>query len=595
MDPVTLQDLLNALASGGKEALAALLSGAEVSPEVLAELESAAYGAFDEIKARQKAGLTPEDVAALEQLADSVDAIRAETGRREEAAQAIADHVNALDARIRAGAGAGDGTGTGEEGAAGEGAEGVVEGDGAGEGAGEGAEGAAAGAGSAGAPAPEPVTAAGPRRAASLAAIAARSRKPSAGPNTNSAGVLTAAANVPGVGNGATYRDLTHVAEAAIAQFGSYPKPGSVGRASGGLAILRKEFDEALVASGGDEQIAAAVARAVDQSKLKGNSLTAAGGWCAPSEILYDLCEPETTAGLISVPEIVAGRGGFQWTTGPDFREIFTHSGYFLMTEAQADAGDEKPCFEIPCEDFQECRLDAMGVCLSAGILTNRAWPELIARFIRGTLTAHAHKYAAETIRRMVAGSTAVALPPNQFSAAVDTLGALELQAWDYRYSQRLDPDATIELIAPYWFLGVLRSDYAHRNAVDDPYSVSDAEINAWLNLRGFAVQWVYNWQDGMIVPPGGTVGGTTPPTTWPPTVQLLMYAAGTWVRATQDIITINTLYDSSLLRTNRYNALFTEEGLCVMKRCHDSRVLTIPICPTGRSGEQAAVVCPSV
>lgn len=582
MDPVTLQDLLNALASGKPEELAALLARDGVD---LGALEREAFDAFDAIKARQSEGLSGEDVAALEQLADSVDAIKSETGRREEAAQAVADQVNALESRIRP---AGEGAADGEQGE-GEGEQGAAEG---------GAAEAGAGAPVAEAPAAEPVTAAGPprgpRKPASLSAIAQRSRKPAGGPNPQR-GALIAAANVPGIGNGHEFRDVRHMAEAAIAQFGSYPKPGSDGRASGGLAIIRKEFDDALIASGGDDAITAAVEHAVDQRRLEGASLTAAGGWCAPSEILYDLCEPETTAGLISVPEIVAGRGGFRWTTGPDFREIFNHAGYFLQTEAQADAAVEKPCFEIPCEDFTECRLDAMGVCLSAGILTNRAWPELIARFIRGTLTAHAHKYAAETIRRMVLGSTPVALPATQYSAAIDVLGALELQAWDYRYSQRLDPDATLELILPYWLLGVLRSDYARRNGIEDPYSVSDADINSWLRLRGFAPQWVYNWQDGMIIPPGGTIGGTVPPTAWPATVQVLMYAAGTWVRATQDIITINTLYDSTLLRINRYNALFTEEGICLMKRCHDSRVLTIPICATGRTGDQLAAVCPGV
>lgn len=575
MDPVTLQDLVKAL--GDADKLAALLGRDDVD---LAALVEEARETFLEIYGRKDDGLTEDEVAASEQLADVVEAIEAETTRRDEAKAAQSAAVDAIAARIvpAPAPAADDDTAADDTGDTGEPVDTAADDTGD------------------TAPAAEPVAAAAQQRrpAVDLAAVARRTRKPAGGPNDVKGPVLVAAANVPTINAGSHFRDVRHMAEAAIAQFGAYPTPGSVGRASGQLALIRKEFDEAIVAAGVHEQIEEAMKVAVDQSRLKGGSLTAAGGWCAPSEILYDLCEPETTAGLISLPEIVATRGGFQWTMGPDFRSIFTHGGYGLQTEAQAEAAEQKPCFEIPCADFEECRLDVMSVCLSAGILTQRAWPELIARFIRGTLTAHAHKYAAETIARMVAASTPVAIPANPFSAAVDLLGSLELQAWDYRYAQRLSPDAMLEIIAPYWLKGVIRSDLAKRNAYDNPLDVTDAEITQWFSRRGFAVQWVYNWQDG-LVDPAATIGNTTPPTAWPDEVQILMYAAGVWVRATQDVITINTLYDSTNIRLNRYNALFTEEGLCVMQRCYDSRLLTIPICPTGYSADQVAVTCPSV
>ncbi|MBT2226264.1 major capsid protein [Nonomuraea sp. NEAU-A123] len=559
-------------ALGDADKLAALLARDDLD---LGALEAAALEMFQEIRARQGEGLSGEDVAALEQLAEGVEALRSEGARRDQAAADQAAAVDAIAARITPPAPA-DELADDEPAPVDDQAPTDAPVD---------------------EPALEPVAASGGRRRppVDLSAIAARSRKPAGGPNDKASGpALIAAANVPGIGAGARYRDVTHIAEAAIATFASYPTPGADGRASGQLAVIRKEFEEGVLASGGEEQIEEALKTAVDQSKLKGGSLTAAGGWCAPSEILYDLCEPETTAGLISVPEIVATRGGFQWTRGPDFRTIYNHTGNFIQTEAQAEAATQKPCFEIPCAAFNEVRLDAIGFCLSAGILTNRAYPEMVARFIRGALTAHAHRYAASTIARMVAGSTAVALPAAPFSASVDLLGSLELQAWDYRYGQRLDPDATLELIAPYWLLGVLRSDLAKRNGYDNALDVSNAEINAWLTLRGFAPQWVYNWQD-RFVDGAATIGAPTAPTVWPASVKVLIYAAGVWVRATQDILTLNTLYDSTNIRLNRYNAMFSEEGLAMMQRCYDSRVVTIPICANGASAEQIAVTCPSI
>jgi hypothetical protein len=37
-------------------------------------------------------------------------------------------------------------------------------------------------------------------------------------------------------------------------------------------------------------------------------------------------------------------------------------------------------------------------------------------------------------------------------------------------------------------------------------------------------------------------------------------------------------------LSTNRYTAIFTEEGVLVAKTCFDSRVIRFPLCPTGAS-----------
>lgn len=596
---MTLQELLDLIAAGNSEALAAALQDPDID---LGELESAALAAFQDIRARQADGLTAEDLTALEALADGVEAVRGETTRRETVRaeqQAAADAIAArIDPPAPAAERDGDGEGTGAEGTAeGEGGAAAPE-VGAGEGAGgEPGDGqaaeqpqAVAAAGTPPAPAAPAVPAARPR--VNLSAI--RRQAPAATPPRVAGAALLAAANVPNLNAGSEI-DMDALAAAAISRFGTMPTPSQnyQGRIQHGLAMIRKEFPEELYADGSaDDEV---LALAADERRLQGGSLVAAGSWCAPSETWYDIaCERETMAGMLSIPEVMAARGGIRWTQGPDFSELYSHSGYFIMTEAQADAAEEKPCFEIPCTDFDECRLDAIGVCLSAGILTNRAWPELISRFIRGTLVAHAHRYNAETIRRIVAGSTPVALPASIFSAAVDTLGAIELQIWDYRYRHRMSPEATLEMVAPYWLLGVLRSDLAKRNGFDNPLNVSDAMIREWFTLRGASPQWVYDWQDGYGTPPG-TIGGATPPTEWPDEVQILLYAAGTWVRATQDIITLDAVYDSTLFKINRYNALFTEEGLCVIQRCPDSRLLTVPLCPTGRSGAQAEPACVGV
>jgi len=50
-------------------------------------------------------------------------------------------------------------------------------------------------------------------------------------------------------------------------------------------------------------------------------------------------------------------------------------------------------------------------------------------------------------------------------------------------------------------------------------------------------------------------------------------------------VIRLDTLYDSTKLKTNQYTALFSEEGILVAKRGHDSRKYTVPLDPYGRTG----------
>src|SRR5690606_6834739 len=55
----------------------------------------------------------------------------------------------------------------------------------------------------------------------------------------------------------------------------------------------------------------------------KTGSLTAAGGWCAPSEQLYDFCAVPLATDLVVVPEVnISTRGGIRWPNEPDLSGI---------------------------------------------------------------------------------------------------------------------------------------------------------------------------------------------------------------------------------------------------------------------------------
>lgn len=386
------------------------------------------------------------------------------------------------------------------------------------------------------------------------------------------------------------YNDWREVAVATERRLSGYK--GLQGSGKHTIATLRREFSDDLKSSGDDDE--ALVLHATDPSRLPGGALTAAAGWCAPSQTIYDLCELETADGMIDLPEVQVTRGGIRFTPGPDFAAIFGGSGYFHQTEAQVIANTVKPCMEITCPAFTDVRLEVEGVCITGSILQRRGYPELVERFIRGAMVAHMHRLNAFVIAQLVAGSTAVTHGvdvPLDLTATSNLLGSIELTVEDLRYRNRLGFGAAVEIVLPHWARPVLRADLARRQGLAE-FNVTDAMVDAWISLRGGRPQYVYDWQDafsGLATGPGGAV----PLTLYPNTIQYLAYPAGTWLRGSDDTIRLETIYDSANLATNRYTALFTEEGVLVAQVCNGgSRVVTVPFCPSGVTAAPVAFVC---
>src|SRR5690606_4779836 len=237
------------------------------------------------------------------------------------------------------------------------------------------------------------------------------------------------------------------------------------------------------------------------------------------------------------------------------------------------DTEGSKPCYHVECPPFEEARLNVAGLCITAGLLQARGYPEAIARTIRGALVAHDHKMAARRVNAVAAGSDAVAMPAAQVGATAPLRTAAELQVHHYRYVHRVSRSATLEAVVPLWTHGALRADLARRLGVD-MISVPNSRINAWFAERGVAPQFVYNWQD--------MTGDAAEFTAWPNEVEFLLYPAGAWVAGSGDVITLDTIYDSVNLGTNDYTALFTEESWLVARMGPESRRVAVPLDTTG-------------
>jgi hypothetical protein len=430
------------------------------------------------------------------------------------------------------------------------------------------------------------VTAAAPKAKASVinrvAKVAPKVETEPARPRAS----LTASADVPGFALGQDLDDLDQVVQAFQARLAGLPTTRLGGEKGihqrfGTAKITKARTDDLVVNERAEAQ--AVFDRASRESRLSGGTLVAAGGWCAPSETLYDLCTVETTEGLLDMPEVQVNRGGIRYTQGPDLSAVFAdlNSIGFIQTEAQAEAGDEKTCEVIECPDFIDVRLDAIGICIKAGILTNVGYPELVRRYIEGLLIAHQHKISANLIGRIqTLIGPAQTLADVWANAAPSVLSAVELVLEGYRQQHRMSFTQTVEILLPHWILPALRADLANTWGIDN-LSVTDQMIRGWFALRGASPQFLYNYQPLTIAAGTGT-GGQGIATDYPDTLEFMMYPAGSYVKGTTDVINLDSVYDSVGLSTNTYTALFAEEGVLVAEMCTKGRRVSIPLAVTG-------------
>lgn len=321
-------------------------------------------------------------------------------------------------------------------------------------------------------------------------------------------------------------------------------------------------------------------------------ALVAGGGWCAPSEIRYDFFNIACSDGLIDLPTVGITRGGIQFPVSPSLADAVGSNAFggfavtfsnesvpWLWTEADDEAtvtgSPNKPCMRVPCPTFDEERLDCYGICLTAGNLTNDAYPEATQNTLQLLMRAHERAINARLIALMVAASgaaTAITGGAATDAAAPRIYDAVGLAATDYRARYGMCTDDVLEVVLPYWVRDVLRADLAWKAGVDAWQAVSDAEITSFFTARNLAVQWVSDWQ----VRGSGQFGNATGLVAWPTTVNFMIFAAGTFLHGQGMTLDLGVIRDSVLNAENDYTAAWSEECHLIAMVGHASRQYSV-------------------
>lgn len=460
------------------------------------------------------------------------------------------------------------------------------------------------------------VTAAGgldnaPRRSVQLSDVAPHSPETTVREGAADYTIIAAAdiATFP-TGTEMSWGDVGRAFEERVRAYPSTSRGGGKMRMQHSLARIRRDFPEAqTVDTGVDGQEGAYnKLRTTSDTWVKDASLVAANGWCAPSEPDYSICSPITMDGLLNLPETVLRRGGLLHNQGLRWTDFFGGdttlpiTGFNILTEAQVIADTPKTCIEIPCPAFVDDRLNVAALCLTSSLLQNRGYPEFVSEFTQGAIAAMAHLVNREVINEIVTGSTAVVLTAvdpwvSDGTFYSNMLSSVEFAIKDMRYAYRTSMEQRFDVVLPYWVLGAMRADYIRQNARAND-DLADAVIRQRFAERGANVQWVYDWQDAFN--PGAIaavhqLGHATPAFNYPTTTQFLVYLPGTWILGRQDVIRLDTVYDSTLLAQNLVTQLFMEDGFKPMRMCQLSRVYSVPTCANGHTGSQRTITCTDV
>lgn len=432
--------------------------------------------------------------------------------------------------------------------------------------------------------------------------------------------VSPSAAGLIDKASGAEYDGTLEISQAFIRNAQQFGKQGGAGTRQPIVQFKRNRGAEFTISSDRDGDEAMRVIRhARDEKRLHGGSLakqwqhnidqgaslTAAAGWCAPSQNDYDLCRNWSAGvGLLDLPTVTATRGGINYTDEPTFPEIYANAvaaggGSNFLTEAQVIADTVKTCSEIPCPTFENRRLDVMALCIRVSFLQAAGYPEVVNAWQDGLLAAHEQEMNRIIIADILAraGAATVLAPVDPDGATIDSftsalLSGVEQAREDLIYRYMMDWNATVEIVLPHWVIPQIRADLSRRSGdTGNLLQVSDSQIAALFSARGVRVQWVRGWQDGLIT--GGALnpafpgGDATTPfnTSLPSTVSFLAWPAGSVVVARQDVVTLTNVYDAASLATNEYTSLFAEEGFAPLYPCPGQRLYTVTGCTGGTTG----------
>lgn len=329
---------------------------------------------------------------------------------------------------------------------------------------------------------------------------------------------------------------------------------------------------------------------------LSPQAIVASGGVCNPVDVDFSLSmvlsvDDEPLGD--SLPTFGATRGGLRFMTPPTFAGVGS-SGTKVWTEAtDASPGTAtKPVQTIACGVEVEVYVDAIPTRLQFGNMSGRFYPEMVAANTDLAM-ANAARVRELNRRTTIAANSTTVSSGQLLGASRDLLATLDQASAAYRYRSRLNRGINLRAVLPDWIKDMVRADIvrelAHGNDTSDAFSLTDAQVDAFLTNRGISPVWMLDGATGAThnsvtyASQGFGAQSSGKLLDWPANVVWYLFAEGTFQRLDGGRLDIGVVRDSTLDSTNDYQT-FIESFENVAFRGFESLEIVSTIRPNGAS-----------
>jgi chemotaxis protein histidine kinase CheA len=381
---------------------------------------------------------------------------------------------------------------------------------------------------------------------------------------------ITAGADIPGYTAGSPMSDMKDVASAFEKRI------HALRRVNGGdgeqhiVASIATQYPEERILTQDAESNWAKV-----QAVTGPEALVASGGHSAPFEVKYDIFGLGTTARPLrdALPKFQADRGGIRFVTPPVLSSYANAVGIWTAANdsAETPSPSSKLSLTVSAASENTVATDAVTLQLQFGNLMTRAYPELIARHNELGLIQHAREAEGQILTRLTALSTAVT-STSLIGVARDFLVQLGRAASNYRGRHRLEADAPLRVIAPYWIKDAMVADLAIAAPGDNTLNAA-AEIDGYIASRNINITYhIDDFTDAQ---------GASAMNEFADTFVWYMFAEGTFLFLDGGTLDLGVIRDSTLVGTNDYK-MFVETFEGVAKVGVESLKVTSTISVNG-------------
>ncbi|HWC35945.1 MAG TPA: major capsid protein [Mycobacteriales bacterium] len=356
-------------------------------------------------------------------------------------------------------------------------------------------------------------------------------------------------------------------------------------------ALLTDDYPEERHLRHGDVKGNAAKLRAITEP----GALIASGGICAPVAVDYTIPnwssdDRPIKAGL---PLFQADRGGLTFVAPPTISDLADATAIWSETTDANPGTSTKPVHVVTCGDTDNVLVDAIPTRLRFGNMAGRYFPEQVAANVAVAL-AQAAREAETNLWDKVIAAGKVATNVEYVGATRDLLATIDLANVALRDRHRMADGQRVRVLLHRLFRDMLRADLAreigHQQGEIDSLAITDAQVDAWLDVRGITPIWAMDSPtpvtlSGVAIPAQSfgaqTNGGSL--AAWPSHCAFTIFAEGSFQFLDGGRLDLGVVRDSTLEATNDYET-FVEPFETAAFRGVESSTIVVPLAPSGAS-----------